>query len=69
LDTQAISCANAPVGVLEGSRADVSFQAGMLIDKCTYHLPFYRQHQRLIGAGFKVSRAWLTQIAQSTIVC
>lgn len=67
LDTQAISCAKAPLSVLEGSRADVSFMAGMLIDKCTYHLPFYRQHQRLIGAGIKVSRAWLTQIAQSTI--
>ncbi len=67
LDTQAISCAKAPVGVLEGSRADVSFLAGLLIDKCTYHLPFYRQHQRLAAAGIKVSRAWLTQIAQSTI--
>jgi len=37
--TQSIVCAPAPVGVLEGSRADVSFAAGLLIDKCLYHLP------------------------------
>ena len=67
LDTQAISCAAAPVGVIEGSRADVSFIAGLLIDKLVYHLPFYRQHQRLAGSGVKVSRAWLTQIAQKVI--
>lgn len=43
--TQAIVSPAAPVGVLEGSRADVSFVAGLLIDKFAYHLPFYRQHQ------------------------
>lgn len=52
----------APQGVLEGSRADVSFLAGLLIDKFAYHLPLYRQHQRLIDAGFTVSRPWLTQL-------
>jgi transposase len=66
-DTQAISCPAAPVGVLEGSRADVSFLAGLLIDKLVYHLPFYRQHQRLAAAGIRVSRPWLTQLAQSAI--
>ena len=63
LDTQALSCPPAPVGVIEGSRADVSFVAGLLLDKFAYHLPLYRQHQRLIDAGFKLSRPWLTQIA------
>jgi transposase len=66
-DTQALSCPGAPVGVLEGSRADVSFIAGLLIDKLVYHLPFYRQHQRLAAAGIRVSRPWLTQLAQSAI--
>lgn len=65
--TQALSCPAAPVGVLEGSRADVSFIAGLLVDKLCYHLPLYRQHQRLAQAGVKVSRPWLTQIAQSAI--
>jgi transposase len=62
-ETQRIVCASAPAGVIEGSRAEVSFVAGVLIDKFAYHLPLYRQHQRLGDCGITVSRAWLTQIA------
>lgn len=65
--TQAIHCPSAPVGVIEGSRADVSFIAGLLIDKFAYHLPLYRQHQRLTDAGFTLSRPWLTQLSQQGI--
>ncbi|MGA7951247.1 MAG: IS66 family transposase [Thiobacillaceae bacterium] len=65
--TQAIVCPNAPVGVIEGSRADVSFVAGLLIDKFAYHLPLYRQHQRLADSGVTVSRPWLTQVAQQGV--
>ncbi|MES2356150.1 MAG: IS66 family transposase [Pseudomonadota bacterium] len=61
-DTQIISCPPAPVSVIDGSRADVSLIAGLLVDKFAYHLPLYRQHQRLLDAGFKVSRPWLTQL-------
>jgi hypothetical protein len=32
-DTDAISCAAPPHGVIEGSRADVSFAAGVVVDK------------------------------------
>lgn len=63
-DTHTLHCAAAPLGVIEGSRADVSFIAGLLVDKFRYHLPLYRQHQRLIDAGFKLSRPWLTQLVQ-----
>lgn len=66
-DTQTIRCAAAPVGVIEGSRADVSFLAGLLVDKFAYHLPLYRQHQRLVDGGIQVSRPWLTQLTQQTI--
>jgi transposase len=66
-DTQALSCPPAPVGVIEGSRADVSFVVGMVIDKFDYHLPLYRQHRRLDDAGIRVSRPWLTQLMQSTV--
>ncbi|MBK7015569.1 MAG: IS66 family transposase [Sulfuritalea sp.] len=66
-ESQAIVCPAAPVGVIEGSRADVSFVAGLLIDKFAYHLPFYRQHQRLTDGGITVSRPWLTQIGQQGI--
>ena len=65
--TQDIVCPAAPVGVIDGSRADVSFIAGLLIDKFAYPLPFYRQHQRLTDAGITVSRPWLTQIGQRGI--
>lgn len=66
-DTQAVSCAPAPAGVIEGSRADVSFVAGLLVDKFGYHLPLYRQHQRLEAGGIRVSRPWLTQLCQQSI--
>ena len=66
-DTQALSCPPAPAGVIEGSRDDVSFVAGMVIDKFDYHLPLYRQHRRLADAGIRVNRPWLTQLMQSTV--
>jgi transposase len=67
LDTQEISCPPAPQGVIDGSRADVSFVVGLLVDKFRYHTPLYRQHQRLEDCGFNVSRPWLTQVAQKAI--
>ena len=54
-DTHTLHCASAPVGVIEGSRADISFAAGVLVDKFQWHLPLYRQHQRLEQAGFKLT--------------
>ena len=67
LDTQTLHCPPAPVGVLEGSRADVSLVAGLLIDKFAYHLPLYRQHQRMADGGITVTRPWLTQTGQKAI--
>jgi len=66
-ETGKIRCAPAPAGVLEGSRADVSFLAGMLLDKFLYHLPLYRQHQRLVAQGLRVSRSWLTELCERAI--
>ena len=60
LDDQTIVTTPAPANVLEKSVVDVSFLAGMLIDKFCYHLPLYRQHQRLMQAGIQVSRSSLT---------
>ena len=62
--TRTIHCPPAPTGVIEGSRADVSFLAGLLVDKFAWHLPLYRQHQRLEDAGIRISRPWLTQLVQ-----
>jgi transposase len=58
------SCPPAPMSVLEKSFADVSFLAGLLIEKYRYHLPYYRQHQRLAAAGVTVGRSTLTYLAQ-----
>jgi transposase len=66
-DTELICCPPAPAGVIEGSRADVSFIAGLIVEKFAYHLPLYRQHQRLMDAGITISRPWLTQLVQQGI--
>jgi transposase len=66
-DTGALTCPLAPPAVLEKSYADVSLLAGMLIDKFRYHLPLYRQHQRLEAAGITVGRASLTSWAARAI--
>lgn len=65
-ETGTISSAPAPASVLERSYADVSFLAGIMVDKFVYHLPLYRQHQRLADAGITVSRGWLTQLVHRT---
>ena len=57
----------APSAVFEGSLADVSLLAGILVDKFCYHLPLYRQHQRLKDAGITLSRATLTNYVQRSI--
>jgi transposase len=64
---QTLSCPPAPVGVLDGCRADVSFIAGMIIDKFAYHQPLYRQHVKLQDSGINVSRAWLTKLMLAAV--
>ena len=65
--TQDIVSAAAPANVLDKSFADVSFLGGMLVDKFTYHLPLYRQHQRLEANGIKVARSTLTNLTKRAI--
>ena len=57
----------APSTVFEGSLADVSLLAGLLVDKFCYHLPLYRQHQRLKEAGITLSRSTLMNYVQRGI--
>ncbi len=64
--TETLSCPPAPPAVLERSVADVSLLAGLLLDKLRYHLPLYRQHQRLAAAGIHLSRTTLTQWVHRT---
>jgi transposase len=59
----AVSCPPAPASVVGKSFADVSFLAGLLLDKFRFHLPLYRQHQRLEAAGIRLARSTLTGLA------
>ncbi len=65
-DTGEFRCPPAPPAVLEKSIADVSLLAGLLIDKFSYHLPLYRQHQRLQAAGVQLARSTLTNLVHRT---
>lgn len=62
-----LSTPPAPGSVLEKSFADVSFLVALLIEKFRWHLPLYRQHERLLEAGIKLSRATLTNLVHRTI--
>ena len=53
---------SAPPNVFEGSVFDVSFAAGVLLDKFCFHLPLYRQHQRLAQSGIQVARSSLSAV-------
>jgi len=64
IDTQTISAPPAPQGVLEDSRADVSFLAGLITEKLDYYLPLNRQHRRMKDNGISVTRQWMTQLFQ-----
>lgn len=55
-----LSCPPSPPSVLGKSVADVSLLACMVIDKFRYHLPLYRQHQRMAAAGIHLARSTLT---------
>lgn len=57
----------APQNVLDKSFADVSFLVGMLVDKFLYHLPLYRQHQRLENSGIFLARSTLTNLTKRAI--
>ncbi len=65
--TGALVSAPARESVFKNSAADVSFVAGMLIDKFLWHLPLHRQHQMLAAGGITVNRGSLSQWANRAI--
>ena len=65
--SQRLKTISAPTAIFEGTMADVSLLAGLLIDKFAYHLPLYRQHQRLRDSGITLSRTTLTHYVQRAI--
>ena len=66
-DTEAISPRPVPADVVEGCRADVSFIAGVLIEKFAYDFPLHRQYQRLVDCGIRVSRPCLKRMTRQAV--
>ena len=66
-DTGEVRTPPAPPNVLGRAAVDVSFLAGLLVDKFRYHLPLHRQHRRLADGGIRVSRRSLTNWAGRAI--
>jgi transposase len=62
-----IVAAPAELGVLERCLADVSLLVGLLLDKFRFHLPLYRQHQRMQAAGIHLARSTLTDWVHRSI--
>jgi len=58
--THQIIPARTASAIFEKSIVDVSFLAGMLVDKFVYHCPLHRQFQKLKQSGINVSRSSLT---------
>ena len=65
--SQTLTTVAAPSGIFDRSIADVSLLAGMLIDKFVFHLPLYRQHQRMALSGVTLSRTTLTNLVYRSI--
>jgi transposase len=65
-ETEQLRCPPAPPAVFEKSLAEVSLLAGLLSEKFAYHLPLYRQPQRLAQAGITLDRGTLPQWVHRT---
>ncbi len=66
-ETKNLHTAPAPAAVIDRSFADSTFLAGLITDKFQYHLPLYRQHQRMDASGVHVARGHLTKLVHRTL--
>ena len=58
--SQGVLSCRMPSLAIPGSHFDESFLAGIVVDKCAYHLPLYRQEERLHHQGIDISRQTLS---------
>lgn len=63
-ETDQVLSVPVPTAIFNRSYADVSLLAGMVVDKFQFHLPLYRQHQRMQAGGLDVTRATLTRLVR-----
>lgn len=66
-DNKKILSTITPTNVLEGTYADLSLLAGLMVDKAVYHLPLHRQYLLMLQSGGTVSRASLTNHVSQSI--
>jgi hypothetical protein len=66
-ESQTLHTAPAPAAVIARSCADATILAGLVTDQFLYHLPLYRQHQRLERSGIHISRGHLTRLTHRTL--
>lgn len=59
---EGVAQAPMPAAALPGSRFDESFLASVVVDKCAYHMPLYRQEERMRCEGLQVSRQTLSRL-------
>jgi len=67
VDTQAISCAPAPGGVIDGSRADVSFWPACCVDNVRLLPAFVSTASTAAAQRYRCQPPWLTQLCQKSI--
>lgn len=60
--SQGVQCYPIPRAAIPGGHYDESFLAGIAVDKCAYHLPLYRQEERLRHNGLEISRQTLCRL-------
>jgi transposase len=65
----ALITASAPLGVLDHAQVDVGFLAVALVDTFVYHVPLYRQHQRLADEGIVLGRSTLDKWVRARSRC
>ncbi len=57
-----VVCAPMPDAAIPNSHFDESFAASVIVDKVAYHLPLYRQEEKLRHLGIEVSRQTLSRL-------
>jgi len=60
--SQGVVCGQMPECAIPGCHYDESFIADIVIGKCAYHLPLYRQEEKLRHSGIQVSRQTLNRL-------
>ena len=60
--SQGVVCEPMPDSAFPGSQFDESFAANVIVEKCGYHMPLYRQEEKLRHAGIHISRQTLCRL-------